>query len=144
MANEEELNRLAAELQVQQSNGEAIRQQIQAMQSSLLEIGAAMNAVQNLKKVKGDTLVPLGAGVFLSCPKPDPERVVINIGANVMVQKKPEEAVKLLEERQKAIRDAISSAQQDLEQAVSAIDEIKKRANSIAAEEGRNVRPPKE
>ena len=88
--------------------------------------------------------MPVVAGVFISCPKPDPDRVVLNIGANVMVSKKPEEAVKLLEERQKKISDAIGSAQEDMGEVIRAIDELSQRASSIAAAEGKNVRPAKE
>ena len=56
MGNEEELNRIDNELQMQQSKGEAIRQQMQGMQNSALEISTAIEALQNIKKVKGDTL----------------------------------------------------------------------------------------
>ena len=124
MANDSELDRIASSLQVQQAKGEAIRNQIQQMEATILEISAAVDTIQNLKKAKADALVPVGAGVFISCPKPDPDRVVLNIGANVMVSKKPEEAVKLLEERQKKISDAIGSAQVDMGEVIRAIDEL--------------------
>ena len=55
---DEELGRLSYELQIQQETGDAIRQQIQAMQANILEIGSAMEAVRNLKKMKGDALLP--------------------------------------------------------------------------------------
>jgi len=144
MADDEELSRLSYELQMQQSNGEAIRQQLQSMQSSIVEIGSAMEAIGNLKKMKGDTLVPLGAGIFMSCPKPNPEKVVISIGANIMVQKAPEDAIKLLEERQKKISDAMGTAQQDLGRVIQSIEALTQRASALAAEENKNVRAPKE
>ncbi len=144
MADEEELQRLSYELQVQQSNGEAIRQQIQAMQSNIIEIGSAIEAVKNLKKMKGDTLIPLGSGTFISCPKPNPEKVVISIGANLMVQKSPEEAVKMLEERQKKISDAMGIAQQDMGRVIQSIESLTQKASVLAAEENRDVRSSKE
>ena len=144
MGNEEELNRLEGELQMQQARGEAIRQQIQSMQSSALEMATAIEALQNIKKVKGDTLVPIGAGVYFSCPKPDFERVVMNIGAGVMVQKKPEEALGVLLDRQKKLSDAMKSAQDDMSLVISAIEGLTQRASAIGAAEERNVRPSKE
>ena len=143
MGNEEELNNIEGELQMQQSRGEAIRQQIQGMQNSALEISTAIEALQNIKKVKGDTLVPIGAGVFFSCQKPDFDHVVMNIGAGVMVQKKPEDAIKLMEERQKNIANSINAAQQDLEMVVNEIDNLSKQASAIAAGANQNVRPSK-
>jgi prefoldin alpha subunit len=114
------------------------------MQSSSLEIATAIEALQNTKKVKGDTLVPIGAGVYFSCPKPDFERVVMNIGAGVMVQKKPEEALGVLLDRQKKISDAMKSAQEDMSLVISAIEGLTQRASVIGAAEERNVRLSKE
>ncbi len=144
MGNEEELGKIEGELQMQQSRGGAIRQQIQSMQSSSLEIATAIEALQNTKKVKGDTLVPIGAGVYFSCPKPDFDHVVMNIGAGVMVQKKPEEALGILLDRQKKITDAMKAAQEDMTQVIGAIEDLTRRASAIGAEEEKNVRPSKE
>ncbi len=135
---------LAAELQLQQARGDAVRQQMQEMQNSIINIGGAIDAIQNLKKAKGDTLVPVGAGVFISCPKPDTEFVTLGIGGNLMVKKKPEEALKILQERQKKIADSMNSAQQDLQVIARSIEELTQRANAMALAEERNVRPSKE
>lgn len=145
MANEDELESISNELQVQQAKGEAIRQQIQAMQGSILEVSAASEALKNLQKAKGDTLVPLGAGVFMSCPKPNPDKVVVSIGAGVMVQKNPDDTVKMLEERQNRMSEAINIAQADMGQVIKAIESLTERAGVLgAAEERKNVRPSKE
>jgi len=145
MASEEEMNRMANELQLQQAKGEAIRQQMQQMQSSLMEIGAAIDTIENIGKAKGDALVPIGAGIYISCPKPNPERVVMNAGANVLVQKKPDEAVKLLKERQKKITDAMDTMQKEMGAVVREIEALTNAASAYAAEEERtNVRAPKE
>jgi len=114
------------------------------MQQTVIEIGSAMEAITNLKKAKGDTLVPIGAGVFVSCPKPDPDRVLINIGANLMVNKKPEDAVKMLEDRQKKVREAMQEAQNELQQIVRMIEELTGRGNALSQTEEKNVRPSKE
>jgi len=144
MAENDELDSIAAQLQMQQAKGDNIRTQMQQMQSNVIEIGGALEAIKNVKKASKDVLVPIGAGTYLSCPKPDSEKVVINIGANVMLSKKPEEAVKLLEERQKIVGDAVVAAQQDLEQVIKEMDELSHRANLLASGAGRNVRASQE
>jgi len=145
MADEEEVNSIANEMQLQQARGEVIRQQIQQMQRNILEISSAVDALNNLKKAKSDTLVPIGAGVLISCPKPASDRVIIDIGANIMVEKKPEEAVKMLQDRQKKIMAAVEESQKGLNEVVKAIERLTERASLIAAEGERgNVRPAKE
>ena len=144
MANGEELDRISGELQLQQARGEAIKQQMQQMQNAIIDNASAIEAVQSLGKAKGDVLVPIGGGAFLSCPKPDTSRVVINIGAGVMVSRKPEDAARLLEDRQKKITEAMTAAQKDIAEVVRAMDALTQRASALAAEEERNVRPSKE
>jgi len=145
MASVEELNRVAGQLQFQQARGEAIRQQMGQIQASIIEISGAMETIENLGKAKGDALVPIGAGAYISCPKPNAERVVINAGASVLVQKKPEEAVKLLKDRQKKLTDAIASLQKEMSAVIEEIEGLTKTASSYAADEERaNVRASKE
>ena len=144
MAGNDDIDNIAAQLELQQAKGEAIRQQMQNMQGSMVEITGAMEAIRNLKKASRDLLVPIGAGAFLSCPKPDTEKVVVGIGANIMVQKKPEDALQLMEERQKMLTNSINAAQQDLEMVVNEIDNLSKRASALAAGANQNVRASKE
>lgn len=144
MAENDELDSIAAQLQMQQAKGDSIRTQMQQMQSNIIEIGGALEAIKNVKKASKDVLVPIGAGAYLSCPKPDSDKVIINIGANVMLHKKPEEAAKLLEERQKVVSDAVAVAQQDLEQVIKEMDELSHRANLLASGANRNVRASQE
>ena len=143
MPDNDDIDSIAAQLELQQAKGEAIRQQMQNMQASMLEVTAAMEAIRNLKNAGKDVLVPVGAGAYISCPKPDTERVVVGIGANLMVQKKPEEALKLMEERQKMLANAVKAAQEDLEMVVKEIDELSKRASLLASGANQNVRASK-
>lgn len=144
MSTEEELMRIDRELQANQAKGEALRQQIQMMQDSTLEVSTAIDALKNLQKIKGDALVPIGAGVYLPFSKPSFDHVVMNIGAGVMVQKTPEEAIKILADRQEKLSEALKSAQDSLEQVIRDIDLLNKQASSIAAQEERNVQPSEE
>lgn len=145
MADEGEINDIANEMQLQQARGEIFRQQIQQMQKNMLEISGAVDAINNLKKAKGDTLVPIGAGILISCPKPSSDHVLVDIGANIIVEKKPDEAVKILQERQKKIMGAVEETQKGLSEVVKVIESLTQRASLIAAEGERgNVRPSEE
>ena len=143
MANEAELERISNELSMLQASGEAIRQQMQAMQAAILEVTSALELIDNIKKVKGDALVPIGSGVFISCPKPDPEKIVLSVGSGMLVQKKPDEAMKILQERQKRMSDSLATSQSSLDETIKAIERLTYQASALgAAEERRNVRAP--
>jgi len=140
MANEEELASISNELEISQARGESIRQQVQAMQSSLLEMASTIEALQNIGNAKKDTLVPIGAGVFLSCPKPDADRVVVSVGSGIMMEKKPEEAIKILESRQKKLSDAMNEAQKELARIVNMVEQLSLRAGELSAMDERAAR----
>lgn len=143
MANEAEMDRISNELAAMQARGEAIRQQMQAMQAAILEVTSALELIDSIKKIKGDALVPIGAGVFISCPKPDQEKVVLSVGSGMLVQKKPDEALKMLQERQKRMSDSLASSQSALDETIKSIEKLTYQASALgAAEERRNVRAP--
>ncbi|MCX8194683.1 MAG: prefoldin subunit alpha [Candidatus Micrarchaeota archaeon] len=145
MDEEKELSWISGQLDIQQARGESLRMQMRDLEASVLEINSALDAINNIKKAKGDTLVPIGAGVYLSCPKPDTEKVILNIGASVLVQKKPDEAIKILEERKSKFVEAIDQLQNELGAVIREIESLSQRASVIAAAEGkRDVQSSKE
>jgi prefoldin alpha subunit len=73
----------------------------------VVESKAALDAIAGLTKDRpSEILVPIGAGAMLRFPAPDPNRVLINIGSNVVIEKSKEEAISMLQNR---LREAESS-----------------------------------
>ncbi|MCX8174729.1 MAG: prefoldin subunit alpha [Candidatus Micrarchaeota archaeon] len=146
MAEEESIESLSYQIQFQQAKGDAIKKQLQDLQSALVEMGGAIETLKNIKKIKGESLLPIGSGVFISYGKPNTERVLINIGANVLSSKTPEEAVKMLEERQNNVRNAINTAQKDLNEVIASIEELSRRVAELQPPSAgaTNVQPSQE
>jgi len=77
---------------------------------ALLETRAALDALKGLSESNPDeVLVPVGGGVLLRSPPPNAEDVLLNVGANVVVQRKRVEAVAFLEGRAREIENSIVS-----------------------------------
>jgi len=76
-----------------------LQQQFQLLQQQLNELQSVQDALKELDaSAKGhEFLVPMGAGVLAKATMHDTKRVVMNVGADVLVEKSTADALKLIE-----------------------------------------------
>ncbi len=98
---EEEIQSLLAQHQALQQNAEALVQQINAVSFSRQEIERAINSLDELEGVEAgcETLVPLGAGSYVHASLTRPDRVLLGVGAGVVVEKERDSARETLAKR---------------------------------------------
>jgi len=76
-------------------------QQTQQIDAQLQEFAVTMDAINELPRLEdsNDMLVPLSSGIFLKTKLADKNTVVLNVGADVAVEKNIKDAKKLIEEQ---------------------------------------------
>lgn len=75
---------------------EKLEQQIQLMEQQMQELLAVRSSLENIKdKGKLEILSHLGKGIFIKTEIKD-EELFVNIGREVIVKKKPAEAIKII------------------------------------------------
>ncbi len=80
------------------------------LERALLETRAALDALKGLSESNPDqVLVPIGGGVMLRSVPPDAEEVLVNVGSDVVIQRKREEAVAFLDGRGREVENSIFS-----------------------------------
>ncbi len=80
------------------------------LERALLETRAALDALKGLSESNPDqVLVPLGGGVMLRSAPPDAAEVLVNVGSDVVIQRKREEAVAFLDGRGREVENSILS-----------------------------------
>jgi prefoldin alpha subunit len=116
----EELQGRVVEMEPLRAQGTAIQQQLMVVLNTLQALTIAEQALENLDKLekKSEILVPLGGGAFANASLGDTSKVILNLGANVMAEKKRTEALKVLNDQIKQLQDA----QLKLENAIATID----------------------
>ncbi len=101
MASEEEqVNGLLAELRLLENayNDFSMRQNI--LERALIEARSALDTIKGLaSSIPEDVLVPVGAGVLLRGSPPSSDKVLVNVGANVVLEKSRDDAAAILEKR---------------------------------------------
>jgi len=79
------------------------------LERALLESRAALESIKGLDEKSPEVLTQIGGGAMLHSPPPSTDRVLINVGANVVIEKSKEEAVAMLEERSRDVEKTIVS-----------------------------------
>jgi len=98
---EEEVRRLLAAYQQYQAQADGIMQQLSLTQLTAEGLERALVAVEALDKaeVGQEILVPIGSGSFVHGSLASKEKVVLNVGAGVSIEKTAAEAKEILKVR---------------------------------------------
>jgi len=115
----ERLEKLASELNAQELRAEALRQQLSVLTRSLSEYSVTVETLKSLQNEPNEKegLVSVGAGCYVHAKLKTNDRVLLGLGAGVMVEKTLSEATQLLESKIKELQDAVQKTREELEKA---------------------------
>lgn len=111
-----EAERLYAESQVMEDAANRLRTEMQRSVVANGEAVAAINAIRELKDGKeSEILVQLGMGAMLRASLTSVESIPVSVGAGVVIEKSPNDAINYLESRIKELDVAIKNIQTNLD-----------------------------
>lgn len=129
----EELNRLAIQAQLLQREGQALEGQIDIMRTTISDMNATIDTLNNLEMAKNEGLLPVGSGAYITCKQVDADSVLISVGAGLIVRKKAKEAVEILDGRLKSVSGAFEKAQKNLLSINQHLQDVNAKANALVA-----------
>ena len=108
---------------------EELKQHITLIQQKMVELETTKQALEELKTVPDgkDILIPVGPGFFSPARSTKVAKVLVEVGAGVMVRKTLEEAKDFVDRKKKEVEDASQHIQMEFSQ-------LAEKANEIAAE----------
>jgi prefoldin alpha subunit len=108
MSEEERVNSLAVEMRVLEGTFNELSARQNLLERALIEGRSALDAIKGLSESKPEeVLIPIGGGALVKSSPPDVSQVLVNIGANVLLEKSKEEAESFLEARVKEIGNSV-------------------------------------
>jgi prefoldin alpha subunit len=109
-SDEERLNSLVMEARILESTFNELSARQNMLERALLENRAALEAIKGLTDQKPtEALLQIGAGVLVRSSPPSVDRVLVSVGANVVIEKTREEATAYLEARAKEVEQSVIS-----------------------------------
>lgn len=132
MAEAREREELTAEYGALAQLLEDVRRRVELLNTTLAELAAAKSALEEIGSLSEgeELLVPVGAGVFIRARLASKDKVLVTLGANVMVEKTLEDTRKYLEEREQKVRDVLQKSVADYQALVGRLREIEQRLRS--------------
>ena len=109
VVSEEELQKMAMQMNYYQNQAEELQSQIRALNALIQENDLVKETLKNLGG-QSDSLFAVGSGVFVKA-KASSGKVLVEAGAKVFVEKTPEEAISILEKRRNQLVSTLSQMQ---------------------------------
>ncbi|MEM2873214.1 MAG: prefoldin subunit alpha [Nitrososphaerales archaeon] len=110
MSDQERIQSLAMELRMLEGYFGEINTRESLLARAIVESRAALEAIRSFPSNEtSDVLVPIGGGVFIEVSAKPPDKLLVSIGADVMIEETKDGAVSFLEERIKELENAISN-----------------------------------
>ncbi len=113
MADEKNIQEKYMQFQMVQQHLEQITEYVEQLQLQQREIGVSIEALKELEKAppKAEVLAPITNGIFFKAELKDNKNLLVNVGADVTVEKNIPEVIGLLEEQQQKMSEKIAEAE---------------------------------
>jgi prefoldin alpha subunit len=105
---EERINSLVMESRLLESTYNELSARQNLLERALLENRAAIESIKGLTDQKpGEVLVQLGGGTLVRSAPPSVDKVLVNMGANVVIEKPYSEALAILDARAREVESTL-------------------------------------
>jgi prefoldin alpha subunit len=137
---EEELRRLLAAYQQYQDQAEALVRQLNLTRITAEGLERALHAVEALEKAEEgqEILVPIGSGSFIYGKLASKEKIVLNVGAGVSIEKTAAQAREILQVRKAEVLEGSKK----LSEVLSKVDSEIQKIQAVMQEYEESPRPP--
>lgn len=117
MEDQKELNEKYLELQVLEQQLKQVNQQLLNLDNQVLELQRIEENLGDLTKTKKNTelLVALGGGVFSKAELKDNKTVLMNVGANVVIEKDIPSSKEIISKQIDQIKDVAKQMEQEFQ-----------------------------
>nr|WP_209631279.1 prefoldin subunit alpha [Methanofollis sp. W23] len=130
-ADPRELQSLQYYLNEYGQQAEVMARQLEMMDQQRVETFAAIETLRSLGEAQdGTVLLPIGGGVSVRAAVPDPEKVLVAIGADVTVERSNEDAISFLEGRARELEASEKKVAETIENLKKEMNEIATRLNA--------------
>ena len=127
MTKEEEITRNLTMIEYYKEQLSSIDIQLQYMQAAIADYSRAKMTLEQLEKAENnsDILLPIGGSTYIDAKAKDTSKVLFDIGAGLVTEKKADEAIKKIDKR-------IKDLEKNQEQMNSMIQQLQNDATEIS------------
>ena len=136
---EEKAQQLMKQMQMLETYFADLSQREGTLYNVLREATAAIESMKSLsQKSDSETLVPVGMGTFVKTKISSNDKIVLNIGAGISLEKDSTSAINYLEARIKEIEVAIQDTSAKKQDAAAQLEQGKNQINQLMQPDSQN------
>ena len=136
---EEQAQQLMQQMQMLETYFADLSQREGTLYNVLREAKAAIESIKSLsQKSDSETLVPVGMGTFVKTKISSKDKIVLNIGAGISLEKDSTSAINYLEARIKEIEVAIQDTSAKKNDAAAQLEQGKNQINQLMQPDSQN------
>ena len=129
---QEQAQQLLQQMQMLETYFGDLSQREGTLLNVLREATSAIESIKSLKqKPTSETLVPIGMGTYVQTKISSDDKIVLNIGAGVSMEKDPDTAINYLEARIKEIEVALQETAAKKQEASTRLEQGKEQMNQM-------------
>ena len=137
---EEQAQQLMQQMQMLETYFTDLSQREGTLLSVLREAISAIESIKSLRqKPNSDTLVPIGMGTYVQTKILSDDKIVLNIGAGIAVEKTYDSTINYLEARIKEIEIALQDTSAKKQEAVARLEQGKEQMNQLMQETSQDI-----
>ena len=137
---EEQAQQLMQQMQMLETYFTDLSQREGTLLSVLREAISAIESMKSLhQKPNSDTLVPIGMGTYVQTKISSNDKIVLNIGAGIAVEKTYDSTINYLEARIKEIEVALQDTSAKKQEAIARLEQGKEQMNQLMQESPQNI-----
>ncbi len=129
---EKEAQQMLHQMQILESYFADFTQRENTLMNVLKDTTSAIESLKGISEEKeSDTLVPIGMGTFVKTKISSDEKIVLNVGAGVAIEKDKDSAINILESRIKEIEVALKETIAQKQDVASKLEQGKAEMNRL-------------
>jgi len=132
MEDQQRLEEIVNELNLYQSQADLMQQQIEAVRSSISELEILENTLKSVQNGEDlETLVPVGAGSFLTAELKNTDDVIMSVGAGVAIKKKMSDAQETITQQKEELQKTMDQMAKNLQKITEIIVKLSPQAEEL-------------
>ena len=134
---EERVNNLIAEVRMLESTYNDLSSRQSLLERILIETRSSLDTIKGLSaSTSEEVLVPVGGGILLRASPPKTDKVLLNIGANVVVERTKDVATKFLDVRAGDLEENITAIASQRNQIAQRLESDQRALQSLLNRQG--------
>ena len=124
MVNQRELQERILAYRILQSKLDDNVKERDLITNKLIEVENTLVSIDEMKETKEETAFPMGSDVYVFAKNSNKEKLMIGIGANILMEKTFEESKEILNKSKKEFEKTLDDIQKEINQISCSIEEM--------------------